>query len=127
MYIKIDENQKIQIELTSVCNCRCRFWQRVENNIKLKKYINIDIIDKLLNDCINLKMMTLYENVGEFMFHPQIFEIIKMIKNKGVKIYISTNGGVYNSDWWNILGKLLTKDDIIDFCIDRLEDTHGRH
>lgn len=125
--MRIDEIQKIQIELTSVCNCRCSFCQRVEDNINFKKYLSIDIIDKILMECYNLEKITLYGNTGEFAFHPQIFEIIKKIKKQNIKIYISTNGGMYNVDWWNTLGKLLTKDDIIDFCIDGLEDTHSRY
>jgi MoaA/NifB/PqqE/SkfB family radical SAM enzyme len=44
--------------------------------------------------------------------------------NPNIFIEISTNAGARSSDWWTRLAKVLAKTDIVNFCIDGLEDTN---
>ena len=39
-------------------------------------------------------------------------------------IYIHTNGGVHNTDWWEKLAQIINHNGKIDFGIDGLEDTN---
>ena len=56
--------------------------------------------------------------------NKQFREIISYVKEHGTKINIHTNGGIHNHEYWADVGKILQKDDIINFDLDGLADTH---
>jgi len=58
------------------------------------------------------------------MIHRALLEVVRMIKQRGIRLLISTNGGMRNAEWWHQLASLLDQDDRVLFCIDGLADTN---
>ena len=56
--------------------------------------------------------------------NKQFREIISYVKSQGTRLLIHTNGGIHGHDYWTDVGNILTKDDIINFDLDGLWDTH---
>ena len=46
------------------------------------------------------------------------------VKEHDTKLLIHTNGGIHGHDYWTDVGNIFTKDDIINFDLDGLWDTH---
>lgn len=93
---EVEDIVEIQIDLASVCNCKCKFCYRTYYGLKDIVYIDMVVIDKILKECVNLKRIDICGNAGEFVFHPQIFEIIEKFKKHGLSLSISTNGSMYD-------------------------------
>ena len=56
--------------------------------------------------------------------NKQFREIISYVKSQGTRLLIHTNGGIHDKDYWNDVGSILTENDIINFDLDGLQDTH---
>ena len=56
--------------------------------------------------------------------NKQFREIISYVKEHGTRLLIHTNGGIHDHNYWVEIGKILQKEDIINFDLDGLEDTH---
>ena len=58
--------------------------------------------------------------------HPDFLEILRdfRFKNPTLQLYIHTNGGVHDSNYWKDVGNILNRFDIINFDLDGLSDTH---
>jgi hypothetical protein len=56
--------------------------------------------------------------------NKQFREIISYVKSQGTRLLIHTNGGIHGHDYWTDVGNILTKNDIINFDLDGLWDTH---
>lgn len=63
---------------------------------------------------------------GDPIVHPDFLGILEDFrrKNPTVWLYIHTNGGTRNPDWWEKLANILNGYGKIDFGIDGLEDTN---
>jgi len=58
--------------------------------------------------------------------HPDFLDILRDFRKKSPELwlYIHTNGGVHNTDWWEELAHIINGYGKIDFGIDGLEDTN---
>ena len=63
-------------------------------------------------------------NFGDSIMNKQFREILSYVKSQGTKLKIHTNGGIHNHDYWTEVGNILTDQDIINFDLDGLQDTH---
>jgi len=122
--------KQLTTELTFRCNAKCPACHRLRiNKINLNdsKYtytlesFKKIFYPKLLN---NLESLVLNGNFGDSIMNKQFREIISYVKEHGTKINIHTNGGIHNHEYWADVGKILQKDDIINFDLDGLADTH---
>ena len=59
--------------------------------------------------------------------NKQFREIISYVKQHGTRLLIHTNGGIHDTNYWTDVGNILQKNDIINFDLDGLEDTHSRY
>jgi MoaA/NifB/PqqE/SkfB family radical SAM enzyme len=125
--------RQITTELTFRCNAKCPACHRLKPlrvNLNDEKYtITLKNFKKLFYPELlnNLEWMILNGNFGDSIMNKDFRNIIAYIKEHGTRVLIHTNGGVHGHDYWTDVGNILTKDDIINFDLDGLEDTHSRY
>jgi MoaA/NifB/PqqE/SkfB family radical SAM enzyme len=122
--------RQLTTELTFRCNARCPACHRqkpLSINLNDSKYtITLDQFKILFNPELlqDLQWLVLNGNFGDSIMNKQFREIISYVKSQGTRLLIHTNGGIHSHDYWTDVGNILTKDDIINFDLDGLEDTH---
>ena len=110
----------IQLELTNICNMSCRMCSRHYLNIDAR-HIEIDTL-KLIVDRLDKAEEIALNGLGEPFTHPHIFEAIKYCKLKGLKVKITTNGLLLNSD--DIIEQVIASGlDSLSFSIDTIHPT----
>ena len=121
---------KINIDLTTVCNAKCPFCMRMYLKHFTNKPVNFLNINKFTNldweSIPNLYCLVFCGAMGEPTMYPDLIQLINFIHNNlNVKIIIHTNGMPHNEKWWKELGKLMSNNDSITFAIDGLtKKTH---
>ena len=129
-YSQIDE---YQLEITTYCNASCPQCPRNINGGEVNPYLTLqhlsrESIDKAFTPelCNRLRQVFFCGSYGDPIVHPDFLEIIKDFRRKNPRlwIYIHTNGGVHDTDWWEKLAVLINHNGKIDFGIDGLEDTN---
>ena len=122
--------RQLTTELTFRCNARCPACHRqkpLSVNLNDSKYtITLEQFKQLFNPELlqDLQWLMFNGNFGDSIMNKQFREIISYVKSQGTKIKIHTNGGIHSHDYWTDVGNILTKDDIINFDLDGLWDTH---
>jgi MoaA/NifB/PqqE/SkfB family radical SAM enzyme len=126
----MEKIRQLTTELTFRCNAKCpacHRWKPLRVNLNQAEYtISLDRFKKLFNPELltNLQWLVLNGNFGDSIMNKQFREIISYVKSHGTRLLIHTNGGIHDDDYWTDVGNILTKDDIINFDLDGLADTH---
>ena len=126
----MEKIRQLTTELTFRCNAKCpacHRWKPLRINLNDPLYtINLDRFKQLFNQELlqNLEWLVLNGNFGDSIMNKQFREIISYVKSQGTRILIHTNGGIHDNDYWTDVGNILTKQDIINFDLDGLHDTH---
>jgi MoaA/NifB/PqqE/SkfB family radical SAM enzyme len=128
-YDGIDE---YQLEITSYCNAACPQCHRNLKGYGINPYMPLKHMDReILNRtfpvelCQRLRQIFFCGAYGEPIMHPKFLEILKDFRNKSpnLHLYIHTNGGVHNSEYWAEMATILGSNGTVDFNIDGLSDT----
>jgi len=135
MYLQKNEIEQFTVELTTRCNAGCPMcsryneaWDTRSPNTQLpmldfdlsvfKKFFRPDILKNTNKILFNGKF-------GDPLIHPEFLDIVRYIKeHSNTQIFTHTNASLRNRKWWNELGILMDKRDVISFNIDGLEDTN---
>ena len=126
----MEKIRQLTTELTFRCNAKCpacHRWKPLRINLNDAKYtISLDRFQQLFNPELlqNLQWLVLNGNFGDSIMNKQFREIISYVKSQGTRLLIHTNGGIHDNDYWTDVGNILTKEDIINFDLDGLSDTH---
>ena len=125
--------RQLTTELTFRCNAKCPACHRHKiskinlNDVKytytLESFKEL-FYPKLLQ---NLEWLIFNGNFGDSIMNKQFREIISYVKQHGTRLLIHTNGGIHDTNYWTDVGNILQKNDIINFDLDGLEDTHSRY
>lgn len=115
-----------QIGITTKCNSHCYFCMKEEFKRDYNFTENIDLPIEGIKTIIDqgIKDIHLCGNRGESLFHPNINEIIDLIKSNGCKFEMNTNGGRFDTNWWYDLGQKMEEHDEVVFALDGLKDSH---
>lgn len=123
--------RQITTELTFRCNAKCPACHRqkpLRVNLNDPKYTyTLESFKKVFTPDFlnNLEWLVLNGNFGDSVMNKEFRSILSYVKMHDTKINIHTNGGIHDRDYWLDVGNILTKNDIINFAIDGLEDTHS--
>jgi MoaA/NifB/PqqE/SkfB family radical SAM enzyme len=126
----MDKIKQLTTELTFRCNAKCpacHRWKPLRINLNDSRYtISLERFQQLFNPELlqNLEWLMLNGNFGDSIMNKEFREIISYVKSQGTRLKIHTNGGIHSKDYWTDVGNILTKDDIINFDMDGLADTH---
>lgn len=121
-----------QLEITSYCNAACPQCHRNLKGYGINPYMPLthlsrEVIDNTFTPelCIRLKQIFFCGAYGDPIMHPEFLEILQDFRNKNPKLflYIHTNGGVHNPDYWAKMATIIGDAGCVDFNIDGLEDT----
>lgn len=127
-----DEIVEYQIEITSYCNAACPQCPRNLNGYGVNPYMPLchlskEIIDKTFekNHVQKLRQVFFCGSYGDPIMHPDFLEILRTFRKKHptLWLYMHTNGGVHDVDYWSEIANIMDGHGQIDFGIDGLEDT----
>ena len=89
---RVSKITHIQLEPTARCNLHCITCSRDD---EIKNYTKMDMaledLDKVLSMLPHLKSIKL-GGLGEPLFHPQLEEFLKRIHDRGIRIWMNSNG-----------------------------------
>lgn len=95
----VPDIKKLYIEVTTLCNFSCttcirNSWQDDVGSMEWSTFQNLYNQLKNLPDleCVH------FGGFGEPMSHPQIFDMLRMVKELGVKVEMITNGSLLTPD-----------------------------
>ena len=122
----------LHIETTNRCTLKCpacprTVWHNLIKRPVEKADLNLNHLKSFL-DCESMKTikgLLLCGDYGDTIYYPQLFDMIKMFRDKA--FYIHTNGSRKSKEWWEELNSLLTKDDLIVFAIDGLGEENLKY
>ena len=85
----------LDIEVSSKCQIKCDHCFRQYMDIKENDFMPLDMYKKIVAECGRYNLFTLkFSMRGEPLLHPDIVEMVRFAKKKGVKeVWINTNGG----------------------------------
>jgi len=88
----------IQVEITSYCNAECIYCPHtfMNNNWK-NKHMSLDLFYKLI-PYVNYTDLVYLQGWGEPLLNKDIFEMIRICKNKGERVGFTTNGMLLTED-----------------------------
>lgn len=82
-----------QIQVTDVCNLKCKMCLKNRIKIRLKnKHLTFDKFKLALSKLSCCSFLILHASVGEPLANPHIFDMIKYSNSKGIKTMFYTNG-----------------------------------
>lgn len=129
-YQTIDE---YQIEITSRCNAACPQCPRNINGEGVNPYMPLTNIERNIIDRAfpaelvkRLRQVFFCGSYGDPIAHPDFLEILQDFRSKNptVWLYIHTNAGIRNTNWWTNVAKVLNGYGKIDFGFDGMYDTN---
>lgn len=122
-----------QIEITTYCNAACPQCPRNNNGSGVNPYLKLehlsrDIIDQAFPTelCSRLRQVFFCGSYGDPILHPDFLYILRDFRRKcpTLWLYVHTNGGAHDIEYWSELAKIIGDHGQVDFNIDGLEDTN---
>jgi MoaA/NifB/PqqE/SkfB family radical SAM enzyme/glycosyltransferase involved in cell wall biosynthesis len=101
------------------CNLRCAFcdlWDRGQN-------MPLPQVLKLLDEALAIGTRTLVITGGEPFLHPQLFDVVRAAKARGLSVNITTNGTLVERRWAELTQSGV---DSLSMSLDGLETTHDQ-
>ena len=121
-----------QIEITTYCNAACPQCPRNDLGQGINPYMPLTHLDRAVIDhafdtdlCGRLRQIFFCGSYGDPIMHPDFLEILRDFrrKNPTLWLYMHTNGGVHEPEYWAEIAQIMNGYGQIDFGIDGLDDT----
>ena len=87
----------VDIELTNKCNLNCSFCSR-QLMKREQGFMNLDVFNKTINECKKYGTGIRFIRWGEPFLHSDILNYIKIVKDNGLSLHITTNGLLLNRE-----------------------------
>ena len=81
--------KKIYIEITNVCNLKCKFCPETRRN---KAFMTVESFERIINQIHNYTNLVYLHVKGEPLLHPELEELLKILEKYNLKANITTNG-----------------------------------
>ena len=90
-YKKIEVNmfKKIYIEITNICNLKCKFCPETSRN---KEYMSIENFEKIIEKIHKHTKLVCLHVKGEPLLHSNLEELLEILEKYNLKANITTNG-----------------------------------
>jgi sulfatase maturation enzyme AslB (radical SAM superfamily) len=129
MNFNYKRKKSVHIELSSHCNLSCPGCSRTKllAEKKLQHFsLSVDDVKNILSLNPDIRTIVFSGAISDPIYYKDIFKVIEHINSleNRPRLIFSTNGSGKKSDWWIEFGRLLTKEDIVNFAVDGLEDTN---
>jgi MoaA/NifB/PqqE/SkfB family radical SAM enzyme len=134
MKFNFNNIDEYQIELTTYCNASCPQCPRNINGGEINPYIKLEHLPRSVIDqafpsdlCSRLRQIFFCGSYGDPIMHPDILDIMWDFRTKAPKLwlYMHTNGGAHDTEFWRELAHILNGFGQVDFNIDGLVDTNN--
>lgn len=89
--------QKVWLTLNHVCNLKCKWCYDASNLKKHNDDMPFELAKKLVDFAKSVGAISIILMGGEPTLYPYFFDLIKYIKDKGLKVYAITNGHVFKN------------------------------
>ncbi len=115
----------IVIEPSLECNLKCKFCFRTVLKEKItRKFIDLEIIEKLSRECENYIERIVLTGFGEPTLHPHFHDILEILLKNFKKVIINTNG-IRLGEYSDIILKYSDKVEIVlsfheEYCLDSI-------
>jgi MoaA/NifB/PqqE/SkfB family radical SAM enzyme len=99
-----DSDVLIDLEITSLCNAVCPFCPREVLDRKAK-FIEMEVVDALAEQLKRAtgRRQVILCGIGESTLNPKLPAIVQKLAMAGVKVCMTTNGGLMNVDKFKLL------------------------
>lgn len=81
--------QKINIEISNICNLQCSFCPEV---VRAKKTMSLDLFERIIQQVAPLTEQVCFHLMGDPLVHPQLVEFVQICEKHEVKIFLVSNG-----------------------------------
>lgn len=81
--------RKIYIEITNICNLKCKFCPETNRN---KEYMSVENFEKIIKEIQNHTKLVCLHVKGEPLLHPHLDEILNILDKYNLQVNITTNG-----------------------------------
>lgn len=135
--LNVQNIHQLQLDITSYCNSFCPGCAR--NIHGGRRILDIPLVHmdweiwcKIVEfvSSYGLKLLQFNGNYGDAINHPNLLKMLEYAIDKNLQIFIHTNGGARNTEFWVNLAKILKEYDDsshVIFSIDGLADTNHIH
>lgn len=122
-----------QIEVTTYCNAACPQCPRNNNGSGINPYLTLEHLPRaVINSafdvelCNRLRQVFFCGSYGDPIMHPDFLDILRDFRRKcpTLWLYLHTNGGVHNTEYWQEMAEIIGGYGQVDFNIDGLDTTN---
>ena len=112
---------KINLHILEACNFRCR---QCFSKFGTEKLLPVKDWEKIVDNCIAGADVAEFNIAGgEPMLYPGLVELVKYIRDKGVKVSLITNGSLMDEEWIKNYAWMY---ETIGFSVDSINDETNR-
>lgn len=113
--------ETLDLGLLNRCNLACPLcpWTRLDiRNTQKTAHVEIEPLINFFDKLPNIRIAILEGIYSEPTLYKYFKEVVKYFKSRNITIRLTTNGNAYKESWWESIGPLFRKEDIIRFAID---------
>ena len=81
--------QKVNIEISNICNLQCSFCPEV---VRTKKVMPLELFGRIIEQVAPLTEQVCFHLMGDPLVHPLLPDFVQICEKQGVKIFFVTNG-----------------------------------
>ncbi|NBT59551.1 radical SAM protein [bacterium] len=81
--------QKVNIEITNICNLQCSFCPEV---IRPKSMMDLETFQKVLAEVSKVTRLVTFHLMGEPLVHPELRKFLDLCEEKKLRVFFVTNG-----------------------------------
>lgn len=110
----LEEKYKINLHVLEACNFGCR---QCFSKFGTKETLPVEDWKKIVDNCIAGADVAEFNIAGgEPMLYPGLVELVKYIRDKGVKVSLITNGSLMDEEWIKNYAGMYETNDMSGAC-----------